>query len=479
MAIGRPEKAVPPERGTSESQPPSLTGADGLHWSRRMLSHFRITNEYSCADPADPPARYRYVPEPDSAVFEWDENTVEAFELNGGTVGAVETRPQTWLNWGNRRNRQEYAHDIETKKTLIKVRRVCAELTSEGRRDEASMLRDVALRHARPVTIVQEHYTRRFDCAVNIAIALAILFSLCAAPIVSWWTASDRGPWLFLLSLCEFIAFMTLLFVASLDEPHKRWPWLWRLVKFVGVVCVFCAFWVGFYFRGVNPGLLLEFAAGLTVCGLIFFACVLLITGPFFFVDYSGQGLPPNAVLLMDLVALVETARRWEKGLVAEAVLIHDIDQAAKRAERAFYRHLRGNNRHLRYWGSQRAHKVAAVLRKHEQKVVESTGAQKAVIRLSLVNGLACLVRGDWQSFLTVEPEPQLKSLGQRYAPRVMLSSLLVLLAFVLPKLFPSVVSDPGTFQATVLVTAGFSLLAPDVHKAAEAVKSSFKASHV
>jgi hypothetical protein len=103
---------------------------------------------------------------------------------------------------------------------------------------------------------------------------------------------------------------------------------------------------------------------------------------------------------------------------------------------------------------------------------METSAAGRTAITLSLLNGLQYVIREDWQSFLVVEPERPPKTLIRRYAPRVGLSLLLIVLAFLLPEILPTVIKDPISFRATVLVAAGFSLLAPDVQKAAEAVRS-------
>jgi hypothetical protein len=115
---------------------------------------------------------------------------------------------------------------------------------------------------------------------------------------------------------------------------------------------------------------------------------------------------------------------------------------------------------------------VAAVIRKHRERVLEISASERDSVAASLMNGIVFLIRKDWVSLLVVEPEPPVKSLARRFAPRIALAMILIILAFLLPVLIPQVIKDPTSFQATILVTAGFALLAPDVQKAADAVKS-------
>jgi hypothetical protein len=89
-----------------------------------------------------------------------------------------------------------------------------------------------------------------------------------------------------------------------------------------------------------------------------------------------------------------------------------------------------------------------------------------------MLNGLAYLLKGDWDSMLTVQSEGIAKSVVRRFAPRVGLSLLLVALAFILPAILDDVVKDAGTFQASLLIAAGFALIAPDAKQAAVVARS-------
>jgi hypothetical protein len=296
-----------------------------------------------------------------------------------------------------------------------------------------------------------------------------------------------------LIGPAQFLLFYGLFGAAQ--PYHNRW-----LSVPAGALlgaCLLSAIVVGMRFRNENPGFLVEFTAGVAISGLIYFLVFSFRRSAVALFAYAGQGVEdePQAVLLVDLLSLLEMAKEWEASRAWRSLLVASFEVVEKRTERTFSRlPIRGGlgvpvrlatkpSYQLRHWARHRGHQVAAVIRNHAEKMLETRSpfydseanvvrAETHSISLSLVETLTLLVRGDWQSLLVVEPTPPIKSLFRRYGPRVALAALLVFLAFVLPELIPSVIKDPISFQATVLVTAGFALIAPDVQKAADAVKS-------
>lgn len=309
-----------------------------------------------------------------------------------------------------------------------------------------------------------------------------------AAALISWWVSSQRGWWLLLLGPTEFISFWflgSLIMISCFAPLDPPWQWLIVLPSIVLLACVAAAMIVWIRYHNVNPSFLLEFSAGVAISGFLLIFC-LLVGGSILnnILQYAGQGAQPEAVLFVDLVDLVTIAVEWERlPRQLEEVkdskqeeLIEKLEEVAKRAERAFPRLVSRSNSRLRERAADRGRQVAAVIRKHEERVLEVSSAQRILITASLVNGVVYLLRRDWDSLLVVEPERGLQQgvqrLVRRYAPRVALAMLLIALAFLLPALLPSLITDPLSFQATVFVTAGFTIIAPDVQKAADAVKS-------
>jgi hypothetical protein len=177
-------------------------------------------------------------------------------------------------------------------------------------------------------------------------------------------------------------------------------------------------------------------------------------------------------VLLIDLVLLARLSLKWESDETELRSIIDSLETAAARAEFRFPKFVPRRNRHLRSRARYRGHQIATVIRALEEQALSVTLTRREDLTESLLNALRHVIREDWDQFLVLQPEPATRSLVRRYAPRVGLALLLVLLAFLLPPILPAVITDPVSFQATVLVVAGFSLLSPDVQKAADVVKS-------
>jgi hypothetical protein len=412
--------------------------------------------------------QYEYEARPDADVFDWDEARMEAVESYQKNAKYGLLGPGRVI----RKIRHNYEDDLETKKVLVKARRAQGLLLSSDKR-AASILPGTSLQEVRRVISAKNSHDRRQENVIRLASFIIVFSTMVAATLVGLWVGSRHGWWLFLLGPAEWlVTVLSALFIIYSIEA-TRWSWHRPIAAAILIWFIAAAFIVGLRYHNHNPGLLLEFSAGVTVAGLIFLAgttIILLITEAF---DYRGQGAQPEAILFVDLLLLISIALEWEVADDKRQELIARIEEAAKRAERTFRYAVRHDSTRLRKWGANRGRKIAAVIQKHEERVLEVSKEQRCLITVSLTNGLAYLLRGDWDSFLTVEPEGEVKSLVRRYAPRVALATLLVVLAFLLPHLIPQVIKDSLSFKTTLLVTAGFTIISPDIPKAADVVRSS------
>ena len=200
----------------------------------------------------------------------------------------------------------------------------------------------------------------------------------------------------------------------------------------------------------------------------------------------------PSEVLLVDLVTLASSALPegsiWDwyylphspdlmqsaffrNYLKYQPSFMNQLEAAAKRAERLFARNVPHGHSDLRPWALDRARRVAAVLRAHKRVLLEGPDLGDSSIPSSLFNGAIYVAQANWDAILVVQPEPVVRSLLRRFASRIVLAALLVVGALAIPWLFPALVPPTAAteFRATLLVTAAFSLLRPDLDKAREA----------
>jgi hypothetical protein len=436
---------------------------------RRQKLHNEVLrvfqNESSFLDDAPIGARLRLdsegVPDEyeacrDADVFDWDEARLKAVE-------SYREKSCPLIKEAIYRN---YTEDVETKKILVKARQVQEDLIRIDKK-AASLLRDVSLREVRRAVSAKRSYKERTGRWWAITGILLFLVPMFAATLVSLWVSSHREWWLLLLGLVEFVIFFVAFYVLLVSS--KRW--LKSVFAIVLAWCAVAAFIVGFHYRNHNPGLVLEFSAGIAVSGLMFFLSVLLlpwITSP---LEFRGQGTTPEALLLIDMLFLITFAVEWEHADEKQQQLMHKLEEAAALAERAFPYAARRSGKRLRKWGIDRGRRIAAVIRKHQERALEVSAEQRGFITASLINGLIFLIRRDWGSLLVVEPEG-VKSVVRRYAPRLTLAALLVVLAFLLPYLLPHVIKDSLSFEVTLLITAGFTLISPDAQKAVDTIRS-------
>jgi hypothetical protein len=395
---------------------------------------------------------------PDADVFDWDDARLKAVEN-------FQKKPFTLFV--KKAISSDFTEDVEIKKTLVNVRRVQERLIRIDKKG-ASLLQAVSLREVRPTISARNSYEQRLNkWLIPVLFSLLCLVPMFAATLVSLWVNSHRGWWLLLLGAAE-VAIMGAAAVALLFGG-KRWQLAFAIIL---IWCTVAAFIVGFHYRNRNPGLLLEFSAGIAISGLMAVAVLLLAIWIAFSLEFRGQGTSPEALLLIDMLSLIAIAMEWEGADEKRHQLIDRLEGAATRAERIFLYAARHNGERFRKWGKDRGRRIAAVIRKHEERVLEVSAEQRSLVTASLMNGLIYLIRRDWGSLLVVEPE-SVKSILRRYAPRVGLAILLVALAFLLPYLFPHVIKDSLSFEVTLLITAGFTLIGPDAREAADTVRSS------
>jgi len=190
-------------------------------------------------------------------------------------------------------------------------------------------------------------------------------------------------------------------------------------------------------------------------------------------IDHGGWGIRPEILLIADLTSVIVRATSWEMAdeTVKDETVLKELEATARRAKYMFaasHRH----NKYIRQLTTDKGRRIAAVIRKHEEKVVEVPESQRWVVSASLLNGLVCVLQGNWDRFLVIEPEPAVKSVVRRFLPRIALAGALVVCAVLLPSLMGDLIKDPVAFRATILITAVFTLITPDVQKAADALRS-------
>ena len=119
----------------------------------------------------------------------------------------------------------------------------------------------------------------------------------------------------------------------------------------------------------------------------------------------------PIGELTVDLISLAFLAASWAANRVATDSLLGALEDAARRADRSF----------RAQWGGAPARTFEcgppAVLRRHQEKVVDVPMESRSLVTQSLLNGLVFLARSDWESLLTVEPEARVRSMLRRMLP--------------------------------------------------------------
>lgn len=324
------------------------------------------------------------------------------------------------------------------------------------------------------------------DRYLSISVAVAVLVSPIAGRL---WLGSHSPLWVpavLVVPAAVLIWVVITLFVLGMLAPS-------RLVQFATVssaLVVLCAAAVAVQSeRGPSPGLRIELLAAVTA-GLLL---VRLAAGLFTAMSDYGRradlpNINPDAALLLDWALVsakaVEWAhpdprfrasrQRWGRPVPRQTTthdLLVGLEDVASRAETCFARDS-GSRRptsHLKKWGD-RGRRIAAVVRKHQEKVVELEAFDRLQVAHSLLLGLGYLVRGGWESLLVAEPAPPIRSFLRRVGRRVGLAAILVVAAFAVPALFSERFPDPGAFQTIALITAVASLISPDPHKAADAL---------
>jgi hypothetical protein len=217
---------------------------------------------------------YIYTKWPDYAVFDWDTDTIRLAESRAFPYYDPN------IPWASRKYapmerdvRRQYKEDLETKKLLLRARKVAEDLEARGAKEEAVILRRTSGNEARQFVRMKLYYDRLFYQIMSLLIGLFILISMGGATLVSFWVGSDRGWWLLLLGPVELFVFILIIFllVVGLPGPISVW-WTLRLLPGVTILVasLIAAIMVGLRYRNGDPGWLLELSAGVVVTGLLF-----------------------------------------------------------------------------------------------------------------------------------------------------------------------------------------------------------------
>jgi hypothetical protein len=328
-----------------------------------------------------------------------------------------------------------------------------------------------------------------------------VLIPFLVAPAWEVWLHIDRGPVVFAFGAIYLLVAAFLLFgfisllVRRSGMPSIIPPVLSYLSLILGLILVASFVFTALFQRDHDTSILLELAGGVGLVAIIYSFLPWVIRWADFRLGikcYRGH-VRPSEVLLIDLIHLSIRASRlgwthddaWrfreirlsDRSRVQRQMarpFIDELEIVAERSERLFYSSIPRRHHDLRVWASDRGRRIAAVLRTHKQVFVEITELPESSISSSLLNGAVSVARGDWEAFLTVQPTPVVQSLVRRFGGRIVLAALLAGGALAIPWLFPSLVPPAAAmgFRLTLLVTAVFSLLQPDLDKAREALIS-------
>jgi hypothetical protein len=178
------------------------------------------------------------------------------------------------------------------------------------------------------------------------------------------------------------------------------------------------------------------------------------------------------------LVDLVETAQNTIEVIVnrwSGALVLRQLEGAARRAEFHFLRLSPRDEKVLRDWTATMGAGVAATLRAHKKLVIDPDTRRQVACVTSLANGVRRVAEGEWESLATLTDLVSIvsRSTWRRVVPRVALFVVLVALAVALPYVL-SGAEDISAGQVTLVIAAVFSLVSPDVAKARDVVMSEF-----
>jgi hypothetical protein len=400
-------------------------------------------------------------PAPDEAVFGWDDSTLRRIE---------EAALRGLSPFSDARQRELFV-DLQAKKWLATAARVANLLARRQDGRAAAQLRAAALGGFRASAEACVTADRTLYRITVYLFGVVVAFALAAPTLTGLWSGNSRGWSIVPLTAGNILA---LLLAAAAFVAIQGWRTIARIgVLFLSVVLMVGAVALGVSSPGRPLGLATESAVAFSASGLALLAAgVLWVMALDRNSDQRGITQNPDIDVLMEFVRAVSNVDRWQRGVLPEAVEIRSLERGAQRVWSS-YRRLRGNrDPDVAAWASRQARGISAVLRRHKVAVMEVPDDRRGEVTSSLLNGVRCLLAGDWAALLVVEPEPLRRSLLQRYGSRVALAGVLIAAAWALPVLLPNLIIEPDRFRATVLVTAVFSLWVPDVHKAADAIKS-------
>jgi hypothetical protein len=400
------------------------------------------------------------------------------------------------------RRHDEVELDFAVKERLAQFLQLEQQLVPQGSDDRLTAIKSNLPTAARYVETARQRYHK-----LKIRMTELILFGLAlipflAAPAWEVWLHVDHG-----LAVLAFGAIYLLVaivtqfaFLSVLNRQSAKYSVALRVAVYL-ILVLYSMFIISFVFVGLfqrdhDPGLFLEFAGGVGLVLILYllYWWALRSIAQWLLVVYYRDHARPSQVLLIDLVDLATRASPlgwddWEwwfrtfrvRQLFGRegrrptiAPFLDQLEAAARRSEYLFSRIIPLGHRDLRLWASDRGRRIATVLRAHKQAFTEVTEWEESSIWFSLLNGAVSVARADWEAFLVVQPTPVVHSLIRRFGGRIVLAALLASGALVIPWLFPSLVPPTAAmqFRVTLLVTAVFSLLRPDLDKAREALTS-------
>lgn len=399
-----------------------------------------------------------------------------------------------------RDNRNEVELDFAVKERLTQLLRLERQLTNGNSNNELTSIKSIFPTAARHVEAVSQRIHRASRRKVSLFLAAVVLMSFGATAIWAWWIDAHHGLAFLAFSVTEIlIAYIVVILMvirfATGEDPRRHpvaVPIMAYLAAVLSATCIVALIFTSLFRRGQYPGTFLELAGGV---GLVIVLAVLTL---WCFIRIAVRinrlhcrDTRPSEFLLVDLVALASDALsdpfmfddglplghlyqiRYSRSRLAPP-FIDRLEAAAKRAEWMFASNIPRGHSDLRPWAVDRAQRVAAVLRAHKRVLLEVPDLGNSSISSSLFNGVIYVAQANWDAFLVVQPEPVVRSFLRRFAGRIVLAALLAIGALSIPWLFPSLVPPTAAaeFRATLLVTAAFSLVRPDLDKAREAFSS-------
>jgi hypothetical protein len=401
-------------------------------------------------------------------------------------------------------NRDQVELDFAVKERLAQLLHLEEQFTLRSPDDRFVLLKSAVPLAARNVETARQRYYKLATRSILPLYSAMGLMPFAVAAVWAAWLHLSHGIAIVALGAIELVVaiFLQIPILKMLAQERTRHRVVVRIMGYLALalssISIIALIFAGLFRRDQYPGIFLEFAGGLGLVLVLYTFYWSSIFRIFYrlAIFYYQRHAKPSEVLLIDLINLAAKAspsgwrvqhaekfltfrtswrgRRRLSGLGGQGFNLSFIDElevAAKRAERLFAAAAPPGHRDLQSWASDRARRIAAILRAHKRIVLETPYLGDSSIAPSLLNGAVLVVQADWKGLLVVQPELIRQSLVGRFGSRIVLAVLLIGGALAIPWLFPSLVPPTAAvhFRATLLVTAAFSLIRPDLDKAREA----------